>query len=218
MWGKVDHWVSILNNHIKCKKTNSVHLAGKTYLPILVMSILIFSIYSISGLQLSAGQVVNWKRYYDPGKKFSFLHPPDWVVNTRHVDTSGFTEVTLTNPNSSRMKVLVVYTPKDALLDSNTGKPVLASRALTNLEEEISTDYVFFNSTGKFPHKFSIQEYESASDLVDYEKTKGQPGKSLIVLSRITEEDSLVFTYSESKRAFYKNLSHASQIIKSISI
>jgi hypothetical protein len=79
------------------------------------MSLLVFSIYSIIDLQLSAGQVVNWKRYYDPGKKFSFLNPPEWVVNTRHVDTSGFTEVTLTNPNSSRMKVLVVYTPEDAL-------------------------------------------------------------------------------------------------------
>jgi hypothetical protein len=49
-------------------------------------------------------------------------------------------------------------------------------------------------------------------------KTKRKLGKSLIVLSIITDEDSLVFTYSESKRAFYKNLSNASQIIQSISI
>jgi hypothetical protein len=116
------------------------------------------------------------------------------------------------------MKVSIVYTPKDAFLDSNSGKAVIASRALTNLEEEMGAEYFFFNSTGKFPHKYSIQKYESASDLIDYEKIKGQPGKMLMVFSRVTNEDSLVFVYSESKRAFYKNLSNASQIIKSISI
>jgi hypothetical protein len=124
----------------------------------------------------------------------------------------------LTNPNSNRMRVLVIYTPQDAFLGSNTGKPVLASRALTNLEAEMSAEYLFFNRTGKFPHKYSIQTYESASDLIDYEKIKSQPGKMLIVLARVTNDDSLVFIYSESKRAFYKNLSNASQIIKSISI
>jgi hypothetical protein len=116
------------------------------------------------------------------------------------------------------MKVSVIYTPKDAFLDSNTGKSVIPSRALTNLEDEISADYIFFNSTGKFPHKYSVQNYESASDLIDYERIKGQPGKMLIVLAKVTDEDSLVYIYSDSKRAFYKNLSSASQIIKSISV
>ena len=194
-----------------------MQVSFKKSVSILLVTVLIFSIYSISHFQLVNGQIVNWKRYYDPGKKFSFLHPPNWVVNTRHVEASGFTEVTLTNPNSSRMKVSIAYTPKDGFLDSNSGKTIIASRALTNLEEQMSADYFFFNSTGKFPHKYSIQQYESASDLIDYEKIKGQPGKMLLVLSRVTNEDSLVFTYSESKRAFYKNLSNASQIIKSIS-
>lgn len=184
----------------------------------LFISLLVLSIYSISHLEVGNAQVQNWKRYDDPGKKFTFLHPPNWVVNTRHSDTSGFTEVTLMNPNSTRMKVSVIFTPKDALLDSNTNKPVVPSRALANLAEEISADYIFFNSTGKFPHKYSIQNYESASNLIDYEKIKGQPGKMLIVLAKLTDEDSLVFTYSESKRAFYKSLSNSSQIVKSISI
>jgi len=115
------------------------------------------------------------------------------------------------------MKVLVLYSPNDPLLYSKTGKPVVPSRALTNLESQISTDY-FFNSTGKFPHKYSVQGYESASDMVDYELNEGKPGKMLIVLAKITDKDSLVFSYSESKRTFYKSLSNASQIIKSISI
>lgn len=190
----------------------------KTYFTIFFICILVFVIYSSHQLQSGNGQIVNWKRYNDPGKKFSFLHPPNWIVNTRHVDISGFTEVTLTNPNSTRMKVSVIYTPKDGFLDSNTVKPVVPSRALTNLEEEISADYIFFNSTGKFPHKYSVQNYESASDVIDYEKIKGQPGKMLVVFTRVTDEDSLTFIYSESKRAFYKSLSNASQIVKSISI
>jgi len=116
------------------------------------------------------------------------------------------------------MKVSVIYTPKDSLLDSNTGKPVVPSRALVTLEDQISADYFFFNSTGKFPHKYVVQGYESASDMIDYEKIKAQPGKMLIVLAKITDKDTLVFSYSESKRIFYKSLSNASQIIKSISI
>jgi hypothetical protein len=194
-------------------------LIFKTGIRILPITILIFSIYSISHLQLGNAQIENWKRYYDPGKKFTFLHPPNWVVNTTtHNDVTGFTEVILVNPNSTRMKVSVFYTPKDSLLDSNTGKPVVPSRALATLEDQISADYFFFNSTGKFPHKYVVQGYKSASDMIDYEKIKGQPGNMLIVLAKITDKDTLVFSYSESKRTFYKALSNVSQIIKSISI
>ena len=188
----------------------------KTRFKIFSISILIFVICSTNQLQLGNGQIESWKKYDDPDKRFTFSHPPNWVVNTNHIDASGFTEVTLTNPNSTRMKVSVVYTPKDSFLDSNTGKPVLASRALTNLEEEISADYFFFNSTGKFPHKYVVRGYNSASDLIDYEKIEGQPGRMLIVLAKVTDQDSLLFTYSESNRLFYKSLSNASQIVNSI--
>lgn len=88
------------------------------------------------------GRLKVGKKYDDPGKRFTFLYPANWVVNTNRIDASGFTELTLTNPNSTRMKVSVVYTSKDSFLDSNTGEPVLASRALTDLEEEISADYL----------------------------------------------------------------------------
>jgi hypothetical protein len=191
----------------------------KKGIKILPISIFIFSIYSISHLQLANAQIENWKRYNDPGQKFTFLYPPKWVVNsTRHNDITGFTEAILTNPNSTRMKVSVIYTPKDSLLDSNTGKPVVPSRALASLEDQISVDYVFFNSTGKFPHKYSIQNYPSASDIIDFEKIEGQPGKMLYVLAKTTDKDTLVFSLSDSKRTFYKSLSNASQIIKSISV
>jgi len=188
----------------------------KTQFKIFSISALIFVICSTSQLQLGNGQIESWKKYDDPGKRFTFLYPPNWVVNTNRIDASGFTEVTLANPNSTRMKVSVVYTSKDSFLDSNTGKPVLVSRALTDLEEEISADYIFFNSTGKFPHKYVIRGYNSASDLIEYEKIKGQPGRMLIVLAKVTDQDSLLFTYSESKRLFYKSLSNASQIVNSI--
>jgi len=116
------------------------------------------------------------------------------------------------------MKLSLFYTTKDSLLDSNTGRPVVPSRALATLEDQISVDYFYFNSTGKFPHKYSIQNHPSASDMIDFEKIEGKPGKMLIVLAKLTDKDSLVFSYPESKRTFYKTLSNASQIIKSISI
>ena len=193
----------------------------KVGMKILLIPLLIFSIYSISHLHLQLGnsQIENWKRYNDPGQKFTFLYPPTWVVNsTRHNDINGFTEVILTNPNSTRMKVSVIYDPSDSLLYSDTGKPVVPSRALANFEDQISVDYFFFNSTGKFPDKYSIQNHPSASDMVDFEKIKGQAGKMLIVLGKITEQDTLTFLFSDSKRTFYKSLSNASQIIKSISV
>ncbi len=191
----------------------------KTGIKILPTAILIFSIYSVSHLQLGNAQVENWKRYNDPGQKFTFLYPPTGVVNsTTHNDINGFTEVIVTNPNSTRMKVSVIYDPSDSLLYSDTGKPVVPSRALANFEDQISVDYFFFNSTGKFPHKYSIQNHPSASDMVEFEKIKGQAGKMLIVLGKITEQDTLTFLFSDSKRTFYKSLSNASQIIKSISV
>jgi len=191
----------------------------KAGIRVLFISVLILSVYWISYLQLGNAQTENWKRYDDPGRKFTFLYPPTWTVNsTRHDNINGFTEVILTNPNSTRMKVSVLYTPKDSLLESDTGKTVLPSKALATFEEQISVDYVLFNSTGKFPHKYSIQNYPSASDIIDFEKIKGQPGKMLYVLAKTTDKDTLVFSLSDSKRTFYKSLSNASQIINSISV
>ena len=189
----------------------------KTGIKILPISILIFSIYSISHLQLGNAQIENWKRYNDPGQKFTFLYPPNWVINsTNHNDINGFTEVILTNPNSTRMKVSVTYDPNDSLLDSNTGKPVVLSRALADLEDQISVDYFYFNSTGKFPHKYSIHNHSSASDMIDFEKIEGRPGKMLLIFSKVSDTDSLLFTYMESKRLFYKELPTVSMIIKSV--
>jgi len=216
------------------KKPNSLHRSISAYvtvlqyqlvnptttkgLRILFIFILIFSVYPITHLPVSTGQVPTWTRYYDPGKRFSFSHPPNWNVSTSHLDNSGFTEVTLSNPNSTRMKVSVIYTPKDSYLDSPADKTVVPSRALANLENEMGEGYAFFNRTGKFPHKYTIQELPSASDLIDFEKIEGQPGKMLVVLAKVTDQDSLVIVYSESKRMFYKSLLNVTQIIRSVSI
>ena len=75
-----------------------------------------------------------------------------------HDNITGTTEVILENPNSTRAHVSVLYNPNEPTLSSKTSKLVITSRALTNLENEISVDYVFFNSTDKFPHKYSISD------------------------------------------------------------
>ena len=160
----------------------------------------------------------NWKKYSDSDQKFNFLYPPNWAIKIIHDNITGTTEVILENPNSTRAQVSILYNPNEPTLSSKTGKPVVPSRALTNLENEISVDYIFFNSTAKFPHKYVISDHQSASDIVDYEKNKGKPGKMLIVFAKVNDKDSLIFTYTDSKRLFYKNLSNVSQIIKSIAI
>lgn len=178
--------------------------------------LLMVSIYSISSLQVGNGQTQNWKKYNDPGNRFTFLYPANWVINSTHNDVNGYTEASLTNPNSSRMKVSIVYNAKDSSLHSDGGKPVVLSSALADLEDQISVDYSYFNSTGKFPHKYSIQNHASSSDVIDYEKVEGRPGKMLLIYSKVSDTDSLLFTYMESKRSFYKQLPTVSTIIKSV--
>jgi hypothetical protein len=176
-------------------------------------------IYSCDGIQLIKAQTPSWKTYLDSGHKFSFSYPSDWQVKSRHDNVTGSSEVTLSKPNSTRTQVSLLYNSNDTLLvNSKTGKTIVPSKALTNLEKQIGTDYVFFNATGKFPHKYKIQNHQSASDIVDYEKSAGKPGKMLIVLAKASDRDSCTVIYSESKRLFYKNLYNVSEIIKSIQI
>ncbi len=97
------------------------------------------------------------------------------------------------------MQVSILYNANDSLLvNSKTSKPIVVSKALTNLEK--------------------IQNHQSASDIVDFEKSTGKPGEMLIVFAKINDKDSCSFIYSDSKRLFYKNLSSVSQIIRSIQI
>jgi hypothetical protein len=49
----------------------------ETGIRILPIAILIFSIYSISHLEVGNGQIENRKRYNDPGQKYTFLYPPN---------------------------------------------------------------------------------------------------------------------------------------------
>src|SRR6476620_1285467 len=185
---------------------------------IFCITILLFSIYSTIHLNSATAQIGNWKKYSNTAIKFKFFYPPNWSIKTTHDNITGTTEVILVNPNSTRAQISILHNPNEPTLSSKTGKPVVPSRALTNLEKEISVDYVFFNSTGKFPHRYSISDHQSASDVIDYEKSKGKSGKMLIVFAKVNDTDSLIFTYSESKRLFYKNLSNISQIIKSIAL
>ena len=171
-----------------------------------------------SSLYTAHAQVDNLKKYIDPGQKFTLLYPDHWLVKDTHDNVTGTTEVKLSEPNSSRLSISVLHSPNDPLFQSKTGKSVVPARALKNFENEISVDYIFFNSTGKFPHKYCIQEFVCASDIVDYTTSKDRPGKMLLVLVKINEKDLMVFSYSDSKRTFYKSLSNASQILGSIKI
>ena len=113
---------------------------------IFCISLLLFSVYSVVHLNSANAQFDNWKKYSDSTQKFNFMYPPNWAIKMTHDNITGTTEVILENPNSTRAYVSVLYNPNEPTLNSKTGKPVVPSRALTNLENEISVDYVFFNS------------------------------------------------------------------------
>ena len=99
-------------------------------------------------------------------------------------NVTGTTELKLRDPNSTRLSISVLYSPNDSLLQSKHGKSVVPEIALKNFENEISDDYVFFNSTGKFPHKYCIQGFVCASDVIDYKTSKNQAGKNTLVMSQ----------------------------------
>ena len=98
-----------------------------------------------------------------------------------HDNVTGTTELKLRDPNSTRLSISVLYSPNDPLFHSKTSKDIVPVRALKNFENEISLDYVFFNSTGKFPHKYCIQGFVCASDVIDYKTSKNRAGKMLLV-------------------------------------
>ena len=110
------------------------------------------------------------------------LYPNHWFAGDTHDNVTGTTELKLSDPSSVRFSISVLYSPDDPLLHSKTGKSVVPARALKNFENEISLDYIFFNSTGKFPHKYCLRGFVCASDVVDYVKSKGRLGKMLLVL------------------------------------
>ena len=181
--------------------------------------LLLVLLYSCNSIQLIKAQTLGWKSYPDPDHKFGFSYPADWLVKNKHDNITGSSEVILSKANSTRTQVSILYNANYMLLmNPKTGKPIVPSRALANLEKQISLDYVSFNATGKFPHKYTIQNHQSAGDIADYEKSAGKLGKMLIVFAKINNKDSCSFIYSDSKRLFYKNLPSISQIIRSIQI
>ena len=185
---------------------------------VLSIVLMISSSCVFSSLYSAHAQIDDLKKYIDPGQKFMLLYPDHWFAEDTHDNVTGTTELKLRDPNSTRLSISVLYSPNDPLLDSKTGKFVVPLRALKNFENEISLDYVFFNSTGKFPHKYCIQGFVCASDVIDYKTSKNRAGKMLLVLVKINEKDLMMFSFSDSKRTFYKSLSSASQILGSIRI
>ena len=179
---------------------------------------MIFSSYISSSLYSVHAEVENMKKYFDPGQKFNLMYPAHWFARGTHDSITGTTEIKLSHPDSTRLTISVLYSPNDPLFHSKTGKSVVPARALINFENEISLDYIYFNSTGKFPHKYCLSGFVCASDVVDYAKSEGRPGKMLLVLVKINENDLLIFSFSDSKRTFYKSLTNASQILGSITI
>lgn len=204
----------IAKSHLNLKLVSLI-LVGREMtrkLAILQVGFLILSIYSVGSLQASTGQVQYWQKYTDPGGKFTFLHPPDWIVNKSRNNLGE--SIDITNPESNRTKITVRYIVNDNTLQKQFVNP---AKELEYLEEEIGVDFSSFNSTGKFPHKYTIQGFPTAGDVLEY-SIKGRVSKMLNVFAVIHGTDSFLFSYSNSNRLFYKNIANVSQIINSVTI
>ena len=110
---------------------------------IFCITILLISVYTAFNLNSAKAQVDNWKKYSDPAQKFNFLYPYNWAIKITHDNITGTTEVILENPNSTRAQVSILYNPNEPTLSSKTGKPVVPSRALTNLENGMGCFIMF---------------------------------------------------------------------------
>jgi len=204
----------IAKSHLKLKWVSLI-LTGREMthkLAILQVGFLVLSIYSVGSLQSSTAQVQYWQKYTDPGRKFTFLYPPNWIVNKSRNNPGE--SIDITNPDFNRTKITVRYIVNDNTLQKQFVNP---ANELEYLEEEIGVDFSSYNSTGKFPHKYTIQGFPTAGDVLEY-SIKGRVGKMLNVFAVIHGTDSFLFSYSNSNKLFYKYLPNASQIIKSVII
>jgi hypothetical protein len=186
---------------------------------LLVMPILCSAIFGLF-LQPSYGQTEtdNWKTYIDPDKKFTLFCPPGWTTKGRENFLSS-TDLTLTNPNSTKSFLITIsYIMNDSSLNYTGNEIIVPANNLRNLEGQLKEAYQQYNVVSKGSSAYSIYGFPTASDIVDYTKYNGQTGRMLNIHGIVNGKSSFLFSYSNSKQAFYKSLPTVSEILKSIVI
>ena len=186
---------------------------------LIVMLILCCTIFG-HFLQPSYGQTEtdNWQTYVDPDKKFTLFYPPGWTTKGRENFLSSI-DLTLTNPNSTKsFQITITYIMNDSSLNYTGNEIIVPANNLRNLEGQLKGAYQQYSVVSKGSSAYSIYGFPTASDIVDYTKYNGQTGRMLNVLGIVKGKSSFLFSYSNSKQAFYKSIPIVSEILQSIVI
>lgn len=156
----------------------------------------------------------NWQTYTDPEKRFTLFYPPNWIAEAKKNFLSSV-DLTLKDAKSERLQVTVSYRVNDTMLNSSQITP---DSALRKFEGEQRPAFQLYHSLGKSPVLYSVYEFPTASNIVDYTKHSGESGRSLNVLAIVNGKNAFLFSYSNSIEEFYKSLPVVDEIIKSILI
>jgi hypothetical protein len=178
---------------------------------------------SISGFliflsQYSYGQVENWQTYLDPEKRFTLYYPPGWQAKGKENMFSSI-DLMLTNPNSTRpFQITVTYIVNDSSLNYTGNEIIIPQNDLLNLEDQLKPAYKLYNVVRKGSPTYILYDFPTASNIIDYTKHNGETGRVLNVLGIVTGKSLFLFSYSNSKEAFYKSLPIVKEIMKSVVI
>lgn len=173
--------------------------------------------YITFGLQSSYEQIENWQTYVDPEKRFTLFYPLGWTAKGKENFLSS-TDLTLTNPNSTRLKITITYIINDSSLNYTGNQIIVPENNLVNIEEQFMPIYQQYSIISKDSSRYNVYGFPTASDVANYIKHNGETGRVLNILGIIKGTNSFLFTYSNSIQAYYKYLQTIGEIIKSIII
>ncbi|MGA9941739.1 MAG: hypothetical protein WBP88_07060 [Nitrososphaeraceae archaeon] len=124
------------------------------------------------------------KMYFDPGQKFSLVYPAHWFARGTHDSITGTTEIKLSDPDSTRLSISVLYSPNDPLFHSKTGKSVVPARASKILKMKLAL--IIFPSIALASSRTSIvfQDLYVQVMLLIMRRVKVDPGRCYLYLSR----------------------------------
>ncbi len=160
----------------------------------------------------------NWNTFVDPEKRFTLFYPPNLQAKGKENFLSS-TDLTLTNPNSSRQfKITISYSTNDTNLNYAGNEDIVPYNDLTYLEQQIKPAFQIYNIVQNDSESYNLYGFPTAGNIIDYTKHDGESGRMLNVLGIVKGKNSFFVSYSNSVEGFYKYLPTVNQIIGSIVI
>jgi hypothetical protein len=181
----------------------------------ILLSIIWFVVFPYFQASYGQAELEGWKTYVDPEKKFTLFYPPDWIAKGKANFLSPI-DLTLTNPKFERpFEITIAYTLNESSL-INVTQHTTAENNLRRIEDQMKPSYQEYNIVTKNPENYSIYGFPTASDVADYKKHSGEAGRVLNVDAIINNKDSVLFSYFNNVKNFYRQLPIIKSMISSI--